>query len=136
MTEYNKPLPKPDQDTVPFWEACKKHELLIQQCKSCRSYIFYPRIFCPVCLGEPEWVKAKGTGEVYSYSVYYQIYHPVFADDIPYVVALVLLDEGVMMTSRIVGCKPDEVYPGMRVEVDFLDATPEVTLYQFKPVSK
>jgi len=70
---------------------------------------------------------------VYTYSVYHVAYHPGFADDLPYVVAVVELDEGPRLLTNIVGCPPEEVSCEMRVSVEFKEVTPEISLPVFKP---
>jgi uncharacterized OB-fold protein len=81
-----------------------------------------------------EWVKAKGTGKVYTFVVYHMAYHPSWKNYIPYNVAWVELDEGPLVMTNIVGCKNEEIKVGMPVQVTFDDITKEVTLPKFKPV--
>jgi uncharacterized protein len=135
MTSYKKTLPEPDMVSIHFWEAAKRHELHIQRCESCESYIFYPRAICPECLSSDlTWVKASGEGTVYSYTISRVLSDPGFADEIPYVVAIIELAEGPHMTSNIIGCQPESVRVGMPVVADFDDVTPEITLVKFRPV--
>ncbi|MCS6925131.1 MAG: Zn-ribbon domain-containing OB-fold protein [Candidatus Binatia bacterium] len=134
MTEYKKPLPRPTATSLPFWQAAKRHELQIQHCTKCGAHIFYPRDICPECLGsELEWIKVSGKGVVYSYTIARAPTHPAFAEDVPYVIAIVELAEGPRITTNIVGCKPEEVHIGMGVEATFEDVTPEITLVKFRP---
>jgi len=136
MKEYKKPLPQPTPWSKPFWAGCKKHELLIQKCKDCQRHIFYPKLFCPLCLSPNlEWVKVSGRGKIYSYTVVYSYAPTEFSEDTPYVVAVIDLQEGVRMMSNIVGCPPEKVKCDMEVEVVFDDVTQEITLPKFKPVS-
>lgn len=134
MKEYEKPLPTPTFWSKPFWEGCKRRELLIQQCKKCGAKVFYPKLFCPNCLSsELDWVKASGKGKVYTYTTVYGYQPEAFAEDIPYTLAVVRLAEGVQMMSRIVDCKPEDIRCDMKVEVVFQDVTDEFTLPMFKP---
>lgn len=136
MKEYKKPLPQPTPWSKPFWDGCKRHELLIQKCKDCQNPNFYPKLFCPHCLSlNLEWVKASGRGKVYSYTVVYSYQPTEFSEDVPYIVAVIDLQEGVRMMSNIVGCLPETVKCDMEVEVIFDDVTKEVTLPKFKPIS-
>jgi uncharacterized OB-fold protein len=131
---YEKPLPSPTHITEPFWQGTKRHELLIQHCKDCQHYIFYPRSHCPQCLSAAlEWKKSSGRGKVYSYTVIRRAGLPGFAKEVPYVFAIIELEEGPRLTSNIVGCKPEEVKIDMPVAAFFEEATPEVTLVKFKP---
>lgn len=134
MADYRKPLPRPTAASMPFWEAAKRHEVQIQRCGQCGANIFYPREVCPECLASDlQWVKVSGKGTVYSYTVAQAPTHPAFADDVPYVIAIVELAEGPRITTNIVGCEPEDVRVGMPVEVTFDDVTPEVTLIKFRP---
>lgn len=136
MNEYKKPIPKPTQWSQPFWEGCKKHKLLIQKCQDCQKLIFYPKKFCPKCLSSNiEWMEASGKGKVYSYMVVYSYQPTEFEEDLPYVVAIVQLEEGVKMMSNIVGCSPEEVKCDMEVKVFFKKVTEEITLPNFRHIS-
>jgi len=135
MKEYKKPLPKPTPWSKPFWDGCKNRKLLIQQCISCKKYIFYPKLFCPFCLSpDLSWIEATGKGKIYTYTVVYAYQPTEFSADVPYVVAVIELEEGVKMMSNIVDCKPDNVRCDMDVEVIFEDITEEFTFPKFKPV--
>ena len=133
MSEYTKPLPIPSAESEPFWEGCRRHELLLPRCQQCASYWSPPSAICPECLSmEWEWTRASGRGRIYSFGVYHRVYHPGFQDDIPYVVAVVELDEGPRLVSNVVHCTPEELQCDMPVEVIFEDVTPEATLYKFQ----
>jgi uncharacterized OB-fold protein len=132
--KYNKPLPRIDEESKGFWEACQRRELVLQRCGQCGTLRYYPRALCPTCLSDTvEWVRASGRGTVYTFTVTHQNQAPGFRDALPYVLAYVELEEGVRMLTNIVGCAPDAVRIGMPVEVAFEDATPAVTLPTFKP---
>jgi uncharacterized OB-fold protein len=132
---YEKPLPVINEDTAPYWEYCRKHELRMQKCQQC-GYIRFPAsIVCPRCHSlEAEWARLSGKGKVYSFIVYHQAYHPAYKDALPYAVAIIQLDEGPRMESNIIGCKMEDIKIDMPVEVSFDDVTDEVTLPKFKPV--
>ena len=133
-THYAKPLPRPTPVSKEFWEGARRHELRIQRCSSCEEHVFYPRVVCPKCLADGlEWVTASGRGKVYSYTVVRRAMHPSFRPDVPYIYAVVELEEGPHMTTNIVGCSPDEVSVDMPVEVVFDNVTEEMTLVKFKP---
>jgi uncharacterized OB-fold protein len=135
MKEYTKPLPKPTPWSKPFWDGCKNGKLLIQQCKECQRYVFYPKLFCPFCLSyDLNWIEATGKGKIYTFTVVYSYQPTEFSADVPYVVAVIDLEEGVRMMSNIVGCKPEAVKCDMDVEVVFEKVSHDVTLPKFKPV--
>ena len=129
------PLPVRDPLTTPFWDGCQRHELLIQRCSACGSTRHPPGPLCLQCRSDQyEWIASKGRGTVYSWIV---VRHPipaeVYADKVPYVVALIDLAEGVRVVSNIVGCEPEAVTAGMPVELFFRQAAENVTLPQFRP---
>ena len=132
--KYKKPLPRVDEESKGFWEACQRHELYVQRCRGCGAFRHYPRAVCPTCLSsDTDWVLSSGRGTVYTYTVTYQNLAPGFREELPYVMAYVELDEGVRLLSNIVGCAPDALRIGMPVEVVFEDATAEITLAKFRP---
>jgi uncharacterized OB-fold protein len=133
--KYPKPLPRIDEESKGFWEACQRHELYVQRCGACGALRYYPRALCPTCLSDQvDWVRCSGKGTIYTFTATHQNQAAGFRDNLPYVMAYVELDEGVRMLSNIVGCDADAVRIGMRVEVTFEDATEDVTLPKFKPV--
>jgi len=136
MANYTKPLPVPNLDSQPFWEGCKRHELLIPRCRRCGNYHFYPRFFCPKCVSNNlEWVKVGGRGKVYTFTIIERAGMAAFEEEVPYILALVQLEEGVLMMSNIVGCQLDKIEIGMDVQVVFDDVTDEITLPKFKPLT-
>ena len=134
--EYpEKPVPVVNPWVRPFWEAAKEKRLIIQQCRDCEKHIFYPRIACPHCFSDQvDWVDASGKGNVYSFTVVKNNAPSAFIRDMPYVIAVVKLEEGVQMLSNIVGCDPESVTCDMPVEVTFEELNDEFTLPKFKPI--
>lgn len=131
---YSKPLPRIDEESKGYWEACQRRELVVQRCGSCGQLRHYPRALCPSCLSDAvEWVRCSGRGTVYTFTVTHQNQAPGFRDQLPYVLAYVELAEGVRLLTNIVDCTPEAVRIGMPVEVVFEDATPAVTLPKFRP---
>ena len=78
----------------------------------------------------------SGRGKVFSFVTFHRVYHPAFQDQVPYVVALIALEEGPRLLSNIVGLAPDEVRCDMPVEVAFEDVAEGVALPKFKPAQK
>ena len=133
-TQWNKPLPTVSVETKAFWDSCRRGQLVIQYCDGCDEYQWYPRGICADCWGESvRWVQSSGRGTVWTYTVTYQNRTPGFAEMVPYVLALVELEEGVRMFTNIVDCNPRDVHIGMPVEVTFQTATPQITIPYFKP---
>ncbi len=127
-------LPVVDAETAPFWAAAKERKFLIRHCNLCGRNHFYPRHYCPHCWSDHcEWRPASGHGRIYSYTVIHHNDAPPFSATLPYIVALIDLDENVRVTSNIVECTPEVVHVGMPVEVVFEHVSDEVTLPQFRP---
>lgn len=117
------PVPKPhpvtDPGSEPYWRALNDHKLLLKSCLGCSKPHFYPRELCPHCYGDQfQWIEAVGTGEIYTYTVCHRPAGPAFAEDVPYVIAIVALDEGPQMMTRIAGAR-DSARIGARVKVKF-----------------
>jgi len=132
--QISKPIPSPTHETRPYWEGCKRHELRIQQCGACGQHQFYPRLYCSKCFSERvEWVTASGRANETTFTIVRRPVSPAFKDDLPYVVALVTLEEGPSMMTNIVGCAPEQVAIGMPVSVTFEDWTAEISIAKFRP---
>ena len=132
---YKKPLPKPTKWSAKFWDGTKRHKLLIQKCRKCNKYIFYPKIYCTYCFSEDlEWVQSSGKGIIYSYTVVMNNPVSSFMDDIPFVIAIVELNERVRMLSHIVGYDDMEIKCDMEVEVIFEELNDQFTIPKFRPI--
>jgi uncharacterized protein len=129
-----KPLPKPAPESLPFWAAAKKHRLELPHCNACQKFWFPPSQSCPHCLSTDFAFQAvSGRGKVFSFVTFHRVYHPAFANEVPYVVALVELAEGPRLLSNIVGIKPDAVTCDMPVNVVFDDVSETTTVPKFAP---
>ena len=132
--EYQKPLPQIDEVSRPYWEAAKRHELVLQKCQGCGHHRYPPGDTCPRCLSDRlEWVRASGRGTVYTWTVFYKVYNPAFANDVPYAVVAVELEEGPRLLTNLMDCTVEDIKVGMPVEVVFDDVTEEITLPKFRP---
>ena len=134
MVAESKPVPAITPEMRPFFEAAKRHELRVQRCTSCRVQRFPARAICSNCLStDAEWVAVSGRGEIFSFNIMHQVYHPGFATEVPYAVVIVKLAEGAKMLSNLVGVPPSDVRIGQPVRVVFEDVSDEVTLPKFVP---
>lgn len=133
MAEPKKQLPQVTSSDKPFWDAARRHELMGYRCLNCGA--FYSQVTDCIACDTPrmQWVRVGGRGEVFTFCVYHQLYHPAWKEDIPYNVAWIKLDEGPLLISNIVDCRNEDIHIGMPVEVIFDDVTEEVTLPKFKP---
>src|ERR1700741_987136 len=93
VTEWNKPVPQMLPETEFYWQAAKQHKLMALRCQDCRHWVHFPKPICNKCLSrnlKPEEMPSRGT--IYSYTITHYTYHPGFADEVPYAVAIVELD--------------------------------------------
>ena len=134
MAETGRPLPVPDLDSTPYWEAAHQHRLVLPRCRGCGRFNFPPQPYlCPHCGAEDlAWTALSGRGTVYTFSVMHDSL--VRGLPPPYVVASVELEEqpGLRVVANIPGCSVGEVFIGMPVEVTFEDVDAEISLPQFR----
>ena len=131
-----KSLPKINKIDQPYWEGAAAGKLLLQKCKECGKLQFFPRTACVDCLsGDLEWVTASGKGKLHSFTWVRVPRNPAFKEEVPICYANIILDEGVIMESRIVGKEVEKVKIGDRVKVAFQEtADPEIKLPVFELV--
>jgi uncharacterized OB-fold protein len=126
-------LPTPDPDTQPYWDAAREGRLLIRSCSNCGRTHFYPRPFCPYCWGTSvSWREASGRATLYTWSVVYQNDLPPFPERVPYVAAVVDLEEGPRMMTNVVDCDVDALEVGMPLEVTYRQISDDVTIPVFR----
>jgi uncharacterized protein len=135
MPEYKKQLPVTNGVDKPFWDAARKHELVAYRCLNCGT--FYSQVTECLSCNAPKmaWVKVSGKGQVFTFGIYHQLYHPAWKEEIPYNVSWIKLDEGPIVLSNVVQCRNEDIRIEMPVEVVFEDVTEGVTLPKFKPVT-
>jgi uncharacterized OB-fold protein len=121
-----KPIPKPEGLNAEFYEHCARHELRFQRCE-CGVWRHPPRVLCAACGSEEwTWALASGRGRVFTWTVTHQALHPAYADDVPYAVLVVEMDEGVRMVSTLRDLDPGDLALDLPVEVVF-EARPDAT---------
>lgn len=129
-----RPVPVADPLTEPYWQGAKAGRFLLPRCRDCRAWHFYPKSRCPACgAASLEWTEASGLGTVYSFTVVHRAPSPAFAGEVPYCVAVVALEEGPHLMTRIVDCVPDTVAIGLRVKVRFAAVDDSAALPVFCP---
>jgi uncharacterized OB-fold protein len=128
-------LPTPDDTTRPFWEAAREGRFLIRRCRDCGRAHYYPRPFCPSCWsGAVDWEDASGRASLYTWSVVHQNDLPPWPERVPYVAAVVDLDEGPRVMTNVVECEFERLTIDMALQVTFRPASDEVTVPVFRPV--
>ncbi|MEV5874287.1 OB-fold domain-containing protein [Streptomyces sp. NPDC052101] len=124
--------PLTDTDGAPFWEYAARGELRVQACADCREPRFPPRPCCPHCQSfASEWRPVSGRGRVWSYVVPHPPLLPGYAEQAPYNVVVVELEDAprIRLVGNVVsraGAGLDSVAPGRlrvgaRVQVVFGD---------------
>ena len=128
-----RPLPQPTDLTHPYWDAAAKGELHVQRCGACGHWQFYPRPFCLKCeSGDMQWQRASGLGKVYTYTVNHRAPNPFMKARLPYVVAMVELDEGPRLMANVLDAQSGDMAIGKRVEVVFERVSDDMALPQFR----
>lgn len=118
----------------PFWESCRKGRISVQRCAACGKLRYPIGATCPRCMSrESSWEPLAGTGAVHTFAVFRHAYNDGWRDRVPYTVAIVELDEGVMMIGDLAGIAPEDVSVGMRVRVEFEPASAEIDVPRFVP---
>ncbi|MCY4449075.1 MAG: Zn-ribbon domain-containing OB-fold protein [Chloroflexi bacterium] len=133
---YRGPLPVKQPESDYYWEKAQAHELWLRRCDACEQAYFYPRDFCPHCGSrDVSWVQASGRGTLHTFAIVHRAPVPAFRDHVPFVVAMVDLEEGPRIPTNLTGVEPDpaHIQVGMAVEVAFADVTDDITLPVFRP---
>ncbi|HVB01252.1 MAG TPA: OB-fold domain-containing protein [Acidimicrobiales bacterium] len=126
-----RPRPVITPETAPFWRSVHEHRLELPMCVPCARHFFPPSKFCPQCWSDSVvWKPVRGTGTILTYVTFRRLYDPSFADLLPYSTAVIELDEGPRLLSRVTGTLEASV--GARVEVVFEELDDETTLPLFQ----
>lgn len=129
-----KPVPEPTHCARPFWAACHEGKLRLQRCGGCGRFVAPARLACPACGAvNLTWQEASGRGRVFSFTVVHRAPDPVFRAEVPYVVAIIELDEGVRLLSNVVGCAPAALRVGMPVRAVFDAVAADIGVPKFQP---
>jgi uncharacterized protein len=131
-----KPIPEVDPLSEVYFKAAAEGTLLIQRCPACSHRQHYPRLVCTRCGNSPDWEAASGRGQIYTFTVIRQAGMPGFRDEVPYVIALVDLEEGPRLMGNLPGCDPDDVRIGMPVEAFQVRITDDIAMVQWRLVAE
>lgn len=133
------PTISPSPDALPFWEAVARRELALPWCEPCAAFFFYPRTACPTCGSRDlSWRPASGRGRVYTFCIHHHSPLPGFSDAVPFVTAIVELEEGPRLMTILVDVAPDPAALAceMKVEVAFADLADGQILPVFRPAGR
>lgn len=132
MTAARFDLPSTDLETQPFWDALKDGKFLLKHCNACGTDHYYPRPFCPTCWSEDvSWTEATGRATLYTYSVVHVNDLPPFNERVPYVAAIVELEEGPKVMTNIEGVAFEDLEAGMAMVVEYKPISDDVTIPVF-----
>lgn len=132
-----KPQPRPTAETLPFWQACAQGRLIFQRCADCGRAQFPPRNRCSNCHADAlAWHESSRLGAVHTFTVVHRAPTPAFKSMLPYVIALIDLDEGVRMMTNLRAAQPDKLAIGDRVRVVFEPAAGDWPLPQAELLSQ
>jgi uncharacterized OB-fold protein len=123
--KFRDDFPLPDVEwapTRPFWAGAARGELVLPRCDPCRRFVWYPDGVCRWCGGaERTWTPVSGRGRLFSWSVVHRAFIPQLADLVPFVTALVAIDEdpAVRLATYVVDCAPERLRIDLPVRVVF-----------------
>jgi uncharacterized OB-fold protein len=115
LPDVNEPL------TAPYFAGAARGELLITYCDACGEYVWFPRPECPHCHGALSWRPVSGRGALFSWATVRRPFLPAFADAVPFVTALVALEEdaAVRVVTYLVDAEPETLTADEPVQVTF-----------------
>ena len=130
---HARPLPEMRNAGATFWSKAAEGVLVVPRCTDCGRTFWHPRPRCPHCgSGRVDWIRGSGKGTVHTFTVVRQSGDPYFKTKVPYVVAMIDLDEGVRIMTNVVDTPLAALAVGMRVEVLFEDAGGGIAIPLFR----
>jgi uncharacterized protein len=128
------PLPQPSRLSAPYWEAGRQGRLAYQRCTRCGTIPRLPTGLCAACGShELEWKTSSGRGRLYSWTVVWRPQHPSFR--VPYVPAIVAMEEEWWLMTAVVGCLVDDLYVDMELRIVFHDSGGDIFLPYAEPMT-
>lgn len=135
MSEFTRPIPKPKPESLPFWKGCREEQFLLQYCDACGRINWFPRDYCVGCGGHRfTWKPAAGEGILETYTIVYRAMNPAWESEVPYMLGMVKLKEGIRMVTRITSHKGEDTPMGAKVRVKFVPAGKDIKLPFFEVV--
>lgn len=132
---WDRPAPASEGEAGHWHAALSEGTLLVQRCPSCGHEQWYPRAVCTRCGATPEWKPVSGRGSIYTFSIVRQYLAKPFGDELPYVIAMVDLDDSpVRMFGTVTGVDPAEARVGLAVEAYAVEFEPGRALPYWRPI--
>jgi uncharacterized OB-fold protein len=133
---HERVLPRITEFNRPFWDGLKNGIFQTTRCLDCKYIAFPPRSICPSCFSSKyEWFRLSGKGTIYSFTEHY-IAPKAYLDEVPYITAMIDLDEGPRLLARIKNASYEGLRIGQRVEVYFGPLNKEIFTYFFRKVEE
>ena len=127
-------VPQPVGLNAEYYAFCAAGELRFQRCTACATWRHPPRARCAACGSDKwEWAVASGRGHVYTWTITHRPIDPGFADELPYAVLVVEMEEGPRVVGNLRGLAPAELTIGRAVEVVFDPVAENIALTHFRP---
>jgi len=140
VADYSRPIPSPDPVSQPFWDAAQEGRFVLPRCDDCNRVHWYPRVICPFCHSTSiEWIDGAGRGTIHTFAVQQNknLVARGWGDEVPYVTAYIDLVEGDRMLGVLTNVDPNDpesIKIGSAVEVDYVQASDDVTIPFWKVV--
>jgi uncharacterized OB-fold protein len=135
-TATSRPRPVIDETNARYWESARAHALELPRCNDCSQVFYPPRAICPRCLSVSiGWAAVSGDATLFTWNVMHQVYSDAFRELVPYVVAVVQLEEGPRIITNMLRHDLGQLHVGMKLQLDYLDIDEELTLPVFIPSS-
>ena len=121
MSDYKLPIPQPRPESMPFWDGCKQDKFMLQYCDACGKLNWFPRTHCVKC-GKDKftWKPASGDGILETFTIVYRPMNPAWASEVPYILGMVKLAEGIRMVTRIISTQGEATPMGCAVRAAFI----------------
>jgi len=127
--------PRITPEARPFWESAARGELQLPYCASCAAWVWFPRTDCAACGAAVEWRPVTGSATLTSFAVERKATDPRWRDRVPYIIAHVTLDEGVVLLSNVVSADPEHLEIGTRLRVRYEPTDdPAIAVPVFTPI--
>lgn len=103
-----------DDLSTGYWDGARRGALILQHCTACGHVRHYPTLLCPVCHSDAvEPLESSGRGTVHSWTVAHHAFDPAFAEELPYTLVTVDIEEGPRILARL---EPDSADQGLHIE--------------------
>lgn len=128
-------MPRITEENKPFWDALREHRFMTTKCCACGLVSFPPRVLCPGCMSvRREWIDLSGRGTIYAFTRHH-IAPRAYIPEAPYITAMIDLEEGPRILSRIANATFDDLEIGQPVKVGFMMLADDIPYFCFEPAT-